>query len=190
MINRKEFLKSCTAALCGSGVCFAMKESAARAAEDQPGDCNAKESSEVRDRADAARLRFSMLIEIIEARLPEDERKRTLRALGAKCADTYRASLIDRYKGDIEGFLAEGRRNWMAEATCDKAEGTIRIVDKGSSCSCPLVKVGVTPPSFCDCTLGWQEEAYSVILGCRVMAELEQSILRGGKRCVYRIKVL
>jgi len=189
MINRKEFLKSCTAVLCGSGVCCA-RESSAQATEAPPRDCDGKEFSEVRDRADAARLRFSKLIEIIEARLPEDERRRILRALGGKCADTYRAALIDRYKGDIEGFLAEGRRNWMAEATYDKAEGTIRIVDKGPSCSCPLVKVGTTPPSFCDCTLGWQEEAYGEILGRRVKAELEESILRGGKRCVYRIKVI
>ena len=189
MINRKEFLKSCTAALCGSGLCRATKASA-QATEDPPRGCDAKEFSEVRDRADAARLRFSKLIEIIEARLPEDERRLILLALGGKCADTYRAALIDRYKGDIEGFLAEGRRNWMAEATYDKAEGTIRIVDKGPSCSCPLVKVGTTPPSFCDCTLGWQEEAYSEILGRRVKAELEESILRGGKRCVYRIRVI
>jgi predicted ArsR family transcriptional regulator len=189
MINRKEFLKSCTALLCGSGVCCAI-EASAQATKDSPRDCDAKEFSEVRDRADAARLRFSKLIEIIEAGLPEDERTRMLHSLGARCADTYRSVLLDRYKGDIEGFLAEGRRNWMAEATYDKAEGMIRVVDKGPSCSCPMVEVGRTPPSFCDCTLGWQQEAYSAILGCRVKAELEESILRGGKRCVYRIKVV
>jgi predicted ArsR family transcriptional regulator len=166
-----------------------MKASA-QATKDPPRDCNAKEFSEVRERADAARLRFSKLIEIIEARLPEDELKRMLRSLGARCADTYRAALLDRYKGDLEGFLAEGRRNWMAEATYDKAGGMIRVVDKGPTCSCQMVEVGRTPPSFCDCTLGWQEEAYSEILGCRVKAELEESILRGGKRCVYRIKVI
>ena len=100
------------------------------------------------------------------------------------------ADLIDRYKGNIHGFLEEGRRLWMAEADYDEAKGTIRIVDKGPSCSCPMVKVGMTPGSFCDCTLGWQEEAYSEILGRPVKAELEESILRGGKRCVYRINIL
>jgi hypothetical protein len=48
---------------------------------------------------------------------------------------------------------------------------------------------GMTPGSFCDCTLGWQEEAYSEILGRPVKAELEESILRGGKRCVYRMTI-
>lgn len=190
MINRKEFVRGCAAAICGTGICCAEKVSAAQVTEEHADGCDPKQLSEVRDRADAARLRFSKLIEIIEARSPEDERKQILRALGGKCADTFRATLIDRYKGNVEGFLDEGRRNWMAEATYDKAEGTIRIVDKGPSCSCPMVKVGTTPPSFCDCTLGWQEATYSEILGRRVKAELEESILRGGKRCVYRITVI
>jgi len=38
--------------------------------------------------------------------------------------------------------------------------------------------------------LGWQVEAYSTILERPVTAELEESILRGGKRCVYRITVI
>ena len=99
-------------------------------------------------------------------------------------------ALIDRYKGDIEGFLEEGRRNWMAEATYNRTKGTIRIVDKGAACSCPMVKAASTPPSFCDCTLGWQEQTYAEILGRPVKAELEESILRGGKRCVYQITVI
>ena len=190
IINRKDFVKGCAAALCGGGVCCGLKASGGQITEEKTTACDSKQFSELRDRADAARLRFSKLIEIIEGRLPEDERKEILHALGGKCADTYRAGLIDRYKGDIEGFLEEGRRNWMAEATYDRAKGTIRIVDKGPSCSCPMVRVGTTPGSFCDCTLGWQEETYSEILGRRVKAELEESILRGGKRCVYRISVI
>jgi len=190
MINRKEFVKGCAAAVCGAGVCSAVNASGSQVKDGQASACDPKQFSEVRDRADAAQLRFSKLIEVIETRLPKDERKQILHALGGKCADTYRAALIDRYKGDIEGFLAEGRRNWMAEATYDEAKGTIRIVDKGLTCSCPMVKVGTTPPSFCDCTLGWQEATYSEILGRRVKAELEESILRGGKRCVYRISVI
>ena len=190
MINRKDFVKNCVAAVCATGLCSEVSTTEARASDDPPHSCDPKEFANVRDRADAARLRFSKLVEILETRLPENERKQTLHALGAKCADTYKAALIDRYKGNIKGFLEEGRRLWMAEADYDEAKGTIRIVDKGLSCSCPMVKVGVTPPSFCDCTLGLQVEAYSTILGRPVTAELEESILRGGKKCVYRIRVI
>ncbi len=190
MINRKDFVKTCVAAVCATGLCSEVKASGTQTVDDASPACDPKEFANVRDRADAASLRFSKLVEILETRLSETERKQTLHALGAKCADTYKAALIDRYRGNIKGFLEEGRRNWMAEADYDEAKGTIRIVDKGPSCSCPMVKVGVTPPSFCDCTLGWQVEAYTEILGRPVTAELEESILRGGKKCIYRIKVV
>jgi hypothetical protein len=190
MMNRKEFVRDCVAAVGAAGFCCAGKAHEVMASETASQTCDPKELDNVSQRADAARLRFSKLVEILEARLPEQERKQVLHVLGGKCADTYRAALIDRYKGNIHGFLEEGRRHWMAQADYDEAKGTIRIVDKGPSCSCPMVKVGVTPGSFCDCTLGWQEEAYSEILGRPVKAELEESILRGGKRCVYRIRVI
>lgn len=189
MINRKEFLKSCAVAACVTGACCGVKIEA-QDSKDANSACDPKELADTQSRSDAGRLRFSKLIEVIEAKLPEQERKQILHTLGGKCADTYRASLINRYKGDIRGFLAEGRRNWMAEATYDEAKGSIRIVDKGPHCSCPMVKEGVTPPSFCDCTLGWQEATYSEILGRPVKAELEESILRGGKHCIFRITVI
>jgi predicted hydrocarbon binding protein len=37
--------------------------------------------------------------------------------------------------------------------------------------------------------LGWQKQTYSAILGKPVEAELEESILRGSGRCVFRIQV-
>ncbi len=189
-MNRKEFVRDCFAAAGAVGFCCAGKAHEAMAADVASHTCDPKELEDVSKRAEAARFRFSKLVQIIEARLPEQERKQVFHELGGKCADTYRTELIDRYKGNIRGFLEEGRRQWMAEAEYNEAKGAIRIVDKGPSCSCPMVKLGVTPGSFCDCTLGWQEEAYSEILGRPVKAELEESILRGGKRCVYRIRIV
>jgi len=190
MINRKDFMKNCAVAACATGLCCAVQTPEASASEDLKQPCDPKELTDTRNRSEAARLRFSKLIEIMEARLPEQERKQMLHALGAKCAETYRLALLDRYKGNIKGFLEEGRRNWMAEADYDEVRGTIRIVDKGPGCSCPMVMEGTTPPSFCDCTLGWQEAAYSTILGRPVKAELEESILRGGRKCIFRITVI
>ena len=189
-MNRKEFVTDCAAAICAAGFCCAGKASAEQADGAVSAARHAKELEEISNRADAARLRFSKLIEILDSQLPKQECKQILHALGGKCAETYRADLIDRYKRNIRGFLEEGRQHWMAEADYDEAKGTIRIVDKGPSCSCPMVKVGTTPGAFCDCTLGWQEQTYSEILGKPVKAELEESILRGGKRCVYRIRTV
>lgn len=189
-MNRKEFVTDCAAAICAAGFCCAGKASTTKVEDAASGACNPRDLEEAGKRADAARLRFSKLIKILDGRLPEEECQQILHALGGKCADTYRADLIDRFRGDINGFLEEGRKHWMAQADYDEAKGTIRIVDKGPSCSCPMVKVGETPGTFCNCTLGWQEQTYTEILGRPVKAELEESILRGGKRCVYRIRVV
>jgi len=186
MMTRKDFVRSCAAALCATGLSSVAD---GQASEGVTTPCGNKELTDMQNRADAAGYRFSKLITVIETRLPETERKQILHNLGAECSATYRASLIDRYRGNLRGFLEEGRRTWMAEADYDEAGGVIRIVDKGPGCSCPMVKVGTTPGSFCDCTLGWQEATYSAILGRPVKAQLEESILRGGKRCVYRITV-
>ena len=70
------------------------------------------------------------------------------------------------------------------------SKGTIRIVDKSPTCTCPLVRPNLTPQSFCDCTLGWQKEVYSAVAGRPVEATVEESILRGGKKCVFRIQIL
>ncbi len=99
-------------------------------------------------------------------------------------------ALANKYKGDVEGFLAELRGQWVEKAEYDAAKGTIRIVDRSRACSCPLVKQGLTPADFCDCSLGWQKEVYSVVAGRPVEATIEESLLRGGKRCVFRISIL
>jgi hypothetical protein len=190
MITRKDFVKNCAAVVCATGVCCANRRLEAQSAAETSQLCDVKELNDTRNRADAARLRFARLVEVFEDTLPVQDRKRLLRTLGTKCSETYGPALIDRYKGNLKGLLEEGLRGWMAEAHYDDATGTIRIVDKSPHCSCPLVKEGETPPSFCDCTLGWQEATYSKILGRPVKAELEESILRGDKRCVFRIQVI
>lgn len=187
MMTRKEFVKGCAVA-CAAGLGCAGTASQAQTLKEAA--CNPAELTDIKNRSEAAQLRFARLIETIEKSVPAEERKHILHALGTKCSDTYRPALIDRYVGNLKGFLEQGLREWMAEAHYDEAAGTIRVVDKGPSCSCPMVKVGETPGSFCDCTLGWQEATYSRIIGRPVKAELEESILRGGKRCVYRMTIL
>lgn len=143
----------------------------------------------VKGKLEAGQLRFASFVKAMEKDFDGPERKRLFNDFGRQCARSYGPALIDRYKGNLHGFLEEGLRGWMAEAKYDEGAGTIRVVDRSPHCTCPLVKEGATPPSWCDCTLGWQEEAYSEILGRPVKAELEESILRGGKRCVFVMKV-
>lgn len=186
MITRKEFVARCAAA-CTVSVCSCFGESKQRSS--QTAACDSAQLKQIQSKVDAAQDRFARLIEELDSSLPEEQRKRLLHGLGNRCANSFKASLLDRYRGDIRGFLEEGLRLWMAEAHYDEAKGTIRIVDKSATCTCPLVKKGTTPASFCECTLGWQETAYSMLLGRPVKAELEESILRGDKRCVFQIRI-
>jgi hypothetical protein len=186
MLNRKEFVARCAAA-CSAALCCTHELSAE---EVKPSNCSSQDAEQARRQLDAARDRFAKLVEQMDSSLSEEQRLEVLHGLGGRCANSFKASLIDRYRGNVRGFLAEGKRLWMAEADYDEAKGTIRVVDRSATCTCPLVKEGTTSPSFCDCTLGWQEEAYSTLLGRPVKAELEESLLRGGKRCAFKIKIL
>jgi hypothetical protein len=171
-MTRNQFLKGCAAGMCSCAV---------------PVPAAGADSQEARRTLDAARVRFARLVGVLADHLDQPARKRIFEDLGRECARQYRG-LTEKYRGDVEGFLKMARTQWVETAEYDPAAGTIRIVDKAKHCTCPLVKPGVTPPDFCNCTLGWQKEAYSAILGRPVEAELEESILRGGSRCVFRIR--
>jgi len=83
----------------------------------------------------------------------------------------------------------EGPDGGALKTEYDEKAGNIRVFDRGPHCSCPPVKEGLTSAQ-CDCTLGWQRETYSAILGLPVDGAVEESILRGDKRCVFRMTVL
>jgi hypothetical protein len=96
-------------------MCGATNLAEAQSSEDTNQPCDAKELTDTRKRSDAASCRFSRLIIVLESRVPATERKQILHTLGAACSATFRASIIDRYKGNLRGFIEEGRRHWMAE---------------------------------------------------------------------------
>jgi hypothetical protein len=146
------------------------------------------EEAELKKRIDACQVRFAKLVGILNRNLDPPLRKKIFESLGRECARQYQ-DLTGKYTNDLKGFLAMAQTQWVEKVEFDEQAGTIRIVDKGPHCSCPLVKPGSTPPEFCDCTLGWQKGACSAMLGRPVEAELEESILRGGRRCVVRIRV-
>jgi len=181
-MTRNDFLKSCTAA-CACGGLAMIRPPASRAESENP------DVEELKWKVGFAQKRFAALIQILEQNVDEPTRKKVLEGLGRDHSKDFRG-LIDKYKGNLEGFLEDIRKRWVASAEYDAHKGTIRVVDKSPTCTCALVRQNLTPPSFCDCTLGWQKEVYSAIVGRPVEATLEESILRGGRRCVFRMQIL
>ncbi len=181
-MNRTEFIK-CTVGMCS---CAALAFLPPESAQAKSGN---SETDALKWKLEAIHARFAKLISILNQNLDEPTKKRVFESLGRECAKQY-SSLTDKYKGDIKGFLSYIQSQWVEKAEHDEMAGSIRITDKSRTCTCPFVQQGLTPGDFCSCTLGWQKETYSKILGKPVEAELEESLLRGGNRCVYRIRVV
>ena len=182
-MTRNDFMKCCTAGMCSCGAVAFLPQQAALAQSTNP------EVDGLKSRLDSVQKRFARLVQILDENVEAPVLKKVWENLGRDHAGEYRP-LTDKYRGNLEGFLNEIRGQWVEKAEYDAAKGSIRIVDKSPTCTCPLVRQNLTPPSFCDCTLGWQKEAYSAVVGRPVEATLEESILRGGKRCVFRIQIL
>jgi hypothetical protein len=179
-MTRKGFMKSCVAGTCGCGLLSMSAPPAAKAAD---ADVDA-----LRWQLDFARSQFAALVGILSDTVDEPTRRKIWEAMGREHGKEYHA-LAERFKGDIPGFLAEIEKQWVAKAEYDPVAGTIRIIDKAAACSCPLVDAKHTPPEFCSCSIGWQKEVYSIIAGRPVEAALEESILRGGQHCVFRVQI-
>ena len=175
-LTRNEFMKCCATGLCS---CLALPALA------QTADSEAEPPSE---QVEAIRIRYAKLVGILDRELDERQKTEVFEGLGRECAFQFRQTTIDRYKGDLDGFLKsiQGPGGWMAKV--ESGTGFIRVIDRSSRCTCPMVDAALTPPLQCTCTLGWQRATYSAIVGRPVEAEIEESILRGGRRCVFRIK--
>ena len=184
-MRRDEFIKG----LCTLGACscagFMLGTGGSARAEDKPNE----EIEALKWKLNFMRVRFAKLVGILSANLDESTRKKVFECMGRECAKQF-MDLTGKFKGNPEAFLEEIKKRWAKETEYDKEAGRIRVVDKSNHCTCAFVDEQLTPPAFCDCTLGWQKETYSMILGQPVDAELEESILRGGKRCVFRMQAV
>ena len=187
-MKRTDFLKSCAVGACGCGVLGFLSRAEAwaeRPVGQTPAE--ADEKAQLKFLLDGARERFALLYGVLEEELDEAGRDRTLRKLGGACSQKL-APLLDKYRGNVKGFLAVVQTAWLEKAELDEKAGTLRVVGKPAPCACPLVKPGRTPAAFCRCTLGWQEAVFSTLMGKPVTAEIEETVLGGGTRCSFRIR--
>lgn len=183
--TRSDFLKCCLLGACACAF-------PAAATDEKPTAPANPEAEWLRGQVEAVRVRYAKLTSILDTTLDQTAKERVFDSLGRECGRQFRSATWEKYRGNLRGFLdyAQGPQGWMAKADFDEKAGTLRVVDRSSKCTCPLVQQGLTSATQCLCTLGWQRETYSQILGKPVEAELEESILRGGTKCVFRIRVV
>jgi len=188
-MKRNEFLKTCGVGVCGCGLLGLMAPLSSRA-EGKDGQTTVAPADvkQLKEQLDAAHERFAKLVSIMGEDLGGGARDKILARLGHECAQDYKA-LFQKYRGDLPGFLAKIKTAWVEQVDYNEKNGILRIIGKPGPCVCPLVKAGRTPADFCNCTLGWQQAAFSTVVGKPVTAEIEETVLRGGKRCSFRINV-
>jgi predicted hydrocarbon binding protein len=185
-MTRSDFMKCCTLGACSCSL-VAISATGTGVAQSTNSEVDA-----LKAQREVIRIRYAKLLGILDEEVDQPTRKRIFEKLGRVCADQFRAITYDKYKNDIRGFLAaiQGPSGWVEKAEYNEKTGTIRIFDRSKTCTCPLVDEKLTPADQCECTLGWQKQTYSAILGKPVTAELEESILRGSTRCGFRIQVV
>ena len=177
-MDRKEFIKSA----CGMGVCGCALSLLGAATPLQ-----AAEPSAEQQRLAFVRYQLSKLLGFMAAEVPAEACTRVLEETGRECAKV--SPLHVKFKGDPEGYFAAAKKSWGTDIVWDKEKGTVTATVPEGDCDCPMVSMKRTPAVWCNCSIGYQKEAFETILGRPVQARLKASKLSGSKRCVFEITV-
>ncbi len=178
-INRMDFLRHCACACAAA----AFAPSAALAA----GETKPPEDWRLR----FVKQRYARLLEILAERLDAKALEETLFALGSFCSGLGDGTTI-RFRSNLEGYREAVRKGVSGDnITYDWDRGLITMAsDERTDCFCPLIsRLSHTPEVACNCSLGWQQHTWETLLQRPVQVVLKESVLRGGKRCVFEIHV-
>jgi hypothetical protein len=179
-MNRKQFLKNCACTLCSCAAVGVISPAGATAAENPPPE---------NWRLGFVKKRYAKLIEILAGKMDDATLNEILRQLGYDCASNY--SVLRKHKGDVDGFIREFKKQTNEDIAYDREKGIVTIVSpERTECTCPLIAKNLTSSKVCNCSLGWQQCAYETLLGKKVQVELTESVLGGGKRCCFQVRVL
>ena len=181
-MNRKQFLRNCACGLC------------ACAAAGLPGTAalSAAETAKSEDwRLPFVRKRYARLLDILSRRMEGDALHETLFELGAYCSGLGDETIM-KFRGNLEGYRQAVKQSASGDSiTYDWDKRLITMAsDERTDCFCPLIsRFNHTPQVACHCSIGWQQHAWETLLQRPVRVELKESVLRGGKRCVFEIHV-
>lgn len=180
-MNRTEFLRTCSGGLCA---CVVAPELSAGATV-------ASETAAPQDwRLWFVRQRYAKLVGILSAKMDPKTLDGVLHELGAHCSASD--PRLKQYRGDLEGYCAHLRQTASGdEVAVDRGRDLITVTSpERTDCFCPWISVEhQTPAVVCNCSLGWQQATWETVTGKKVDVELRESVLRGGRRCVFEVRV-
>lgn len=175
-MDRKEFLKSA----CGLGVCGCAVNLIGA-----PEPVQAVETPAADPRLAFTRYQLANLVGFMGADAAPGVCAAILEKTGRECAKL--GQLQARFKGDPEGYFAAAKKNWGTDFTWDREKGVVTVAVAEGDCGCPLVDQERTPAVWCNCSVGYQKEAFETVFGRPVRASLKESKLAGSKRCVFEV---
>ena len=179
-MNRKEFLRNCAGGLCACATVSMVPAASLSAAE--TGKTEDWRWTFVKDR-------YAKMLEILSSRMDKPALNETLREVGSFCSSTQDNWII-KHRNDIDGYCKSIEQGSSGDhASYDREKGIITMISpERTECWCPL-NCAHTPNVVCNCSLGWQQHTWETLLQKKVEVELKESVLRGGKRCVFEIRV-
>lgn len=217
-IDRKEFMArlgklgagACMcAAAAGMGAAFGGQSSApkpadasaakAALAQTKPGEKTAARAAKRMEFGDGWVGRF---FDAMDRTLDENSRKKLMMANGKACFSAYAGPSTAQPGPDaVEKFVRwveknGGERGYSIEGKAISFE-FVGSAETGqaspeSVCLCPMAETqtpGKFSPTYCLCSLGYVKEMHERRLGRPVEVELVDSVLRGGKRCKFRMTI-
>jgi len=142
-------------------------------------------------------------MEVMEQVLDEKTRDRLMQANGKACYVAYagegrrRATPVTfeyfvdwiAKKGKDQGYSVVGN-DVFSEYTGSAETGK---PSPENICLCPMVEAqaaGKIPAFYCLCSIGYVREMHERFLGRQVEVQLVDSVLRGGKRCKFKINLV
>jgi hypothetical protein len=140
--------------------------------------------------------------DVLDGTLDADARRKLMTANGKACFAGYAGppkkkpgpDAFERFtewiarNGQAKGYAIEGRVvSFEFVGSAETGQASPEAV-----CLCPMAeaqKPGEFSPTYCLCSLGYVQEMHERILGRPVEVELVDSVLKGGRRCKFRMTV-
>jgi len=184
-MDRKDFFtKSCQCGIASFAGLFLLSNNLFG----QTAEIASDETEVLKYKLNFSRQRFSDLIKHLDGYLDEATRHQLYQKVGDSCASTYTDSL-SVFKGNLQALLDEQlKQDWLKEYQLNESKGELKLIGKPKSeCGCPLVKKGLTPIEFCNCSVGHMKKVYEVVTQKKVQVKLESSILMGNEHCNFTL---
>ena len=134
-----------------------------------------------------ARYQLAKMIGFMAAAMTPEACAAIFEKTGRECAKL--GQLQVKFKGNPEGYFAATKKNWGTDSSWDQEKGLITVAVSEGECGCPMVDNKRTPAIWCNCSVGYQKEAFETVFGRPVQASLKESKLSGSKRCVFEVKL-